>query len=210
MEKILLEYQKQNHLAVLKQVESDLKLYNQLYSFILSSSTEVAASLDNMQQLVKDPEGFIFDLIVDKKSLNFNGLPICKKKAIEMIEFPANYVALISEVKHFNQARTGAYKYRSSGIEETISAISFGDLSVKDHKVIASDKFMEGIKSEFCVYTRNDNQAKAVQSINSIIDHILILKKLGISKEYDLTLGAIGINVDGEHPKIDTGKVLRI
>lgn len=210
MKKILLSYDKRNHDAVLARVNSDVKTLNALVETIRTESDRIEITKENIQSLIKDPKGFIFDLVVEKDKLNFNGLPISRKKAMEMIDFPAEYSIIISECEKVkSQLSNNTYKIQ----DYNITRISIEDLSLLDFELSLTENYTESLKAEFCTYTSNEKQNTALEQIKIINSSLDELVKIGFIAERRLEnaeLSDLGFKFYDSKKKIDLQQVLRL
>ncbi len=205
MEKILLEYERLNHQKLEALLNSDLKNFQQLFNVVKANFKDFDGSLETLEDITQNAPMFFLDHLVSEKDLNFNGLPISKTKALEMVEFPTEIKKIIAAVKEFKAASKTTHKL---GVD-SYDALSIDKIEVIGDNLGIKNDYLTVLKDDFCVYTKNENQNSAVQAIRIIIEQIAVLKKLGLHSR-DLTLESIGVNVVGEHPKIDRYKIYRL
>lgn len=210
MKKVLLSYDKRNHELVLARVNSDVKTLNSLMETIRTESDRIEITKENIQSLIKDPKGFIFDLVVQKDKLNFNGLPISRKKAMDMIDFPEEFSQIISECEKVKvQLSNNTYKIQ----DYNISRVSIDDLSLQDFELSLTEDYTESLKGEFCRYTSNEKQNIALEQIKMISSSLDELVKIGFITERKLEnaeLSDLGFKFYDSKKKIDLDQVLRV
>ncbi len=205
MEKILLEYDRLNHQKLEALLNSDLKNFQQLFNVVKANFKDFDGSLETLEDITENAPMFFLDYLVSEKDLNFNGLPISKTKALEMVEFPAEIKKIIAGVKEFNAASRATHKLG----DDSYDALSIDKIEATGDNLGIKKDYLTVIKNDFCIYTKNENQNSAVQAIRIIIEQIAALKKLGLHSR-DLTLESLGIDAAGEHPKIDRYKIYRL
>lgn len=212
MERILLSHDKRGFDKALKSINADLAIYNNLVEVINENTDKFAVSKENIQTLLADPKGFLFDLIVDKSHMSFNGLPINKKKAIELIDFPKELNIIISE---FQSAKTELSKAGHEITSDiTIDRLSLANIELVGDRFVFTPKYVSEIEEEFSSYTRNENQNEAfklMQQFDTIIDRLL---KIGIIKPgqdlEELKLRDLGFNFYDRKRIIDLSQIRRV
>jgi len=205
MEKLLLEYDKSNHQKLEKFLKDDLKAYQTLFDVVKNNFAEFDGLLSSLEDIINDAPGYLLDQTVKPEDLNFRGLPISRKKALEMVEFPKNFIAIIEAAKVFK-----ASLKNHSIADDNYPALSIEYLQNIENKLSIEAKFLEDTKDDFCVYTRNEKQNKAFKAINIILDQLAVLKNLGIRPNSESDLDALGISVAGVEPKLNRYAITRL
>lgn len=205
MEKILLEYDRLNHQKLEVLLNGDLKHFQQLFNVVKANFKDFDGSLFTLEDIIHNAPMFFLDQLVSEKDLNFNGLPISKTKALEMVDFPQEFKQIIEAAKKFK----ADFKESHTVNDDIYDALSIVDIDANGGTLKIKDSRLLSLKDEFCRYTRNENQNVAVHAINTIIEQIEVLKKLGLHAR-DLTFEAIGINVSGEKPRLDRYKIYKV
>lgn len=210
MKKVLLTYAKRQHESALKEINQEFQKLKSFVETVKTETNKIDITKENLEKLIKDPKGYIFDLIVDKENLNFNGLPISRKKAIEMIDFDTDFQCIINEAKNIEKFHLSFdvwiddYKYKK---------LSFDDIILEDGDIKISEQYLSEVKDSFSVYTVNELQNSYLASLESIktsIDKLLndkFLSKLSLENH---GLEALGFKFFAGDLIIDKDKVKRI
>lgn len=212
MERILLSHDKRGFDKALKLINADLAIYNNLVEVINENTDKFAVNKENIQTLLADPKGFLFDLIVDKSHMSFNGLPINKRKAIELIDFPKELNIIISE---FQSAKTELSKVgHEINSDVIIDRLSLANIEIVADRFVLTTAYLSELESEFSSYTRNENQNEAfklMQQFDNIIDRLL---KIGIIKPgqdlEDMKLKDLGFSFYDRKRSIDLSQIRRV
>ena len=210
MKKVLLKYNETKHNDTVRMVKNDVKTLNNLIETIKTESDRIAINKENIKSLINYPKGFIFDLVVEKDKLNFNGLPISRKKAMEMIDFPSEFAVIISECEKVkNQFSNKTY---SIG-EYVVNRVSIDDLNLTEDGLIFNDDYLQDLKDEFSVYTSNEKQNTAIEHITLISNSLDELVKIGFlqsNRLENLELSEIGFKFYDSQKRLDLEQVKRL
>ena len=210
MKKILLSYDEKNHQTALRLIKSDVTVLNSLVTTITDNTDKIEITKANIENLINDPKGFIFDMIVDKSSMNFNGVPISRKKAMELVEFPKEFEAVINKAESVKETLKGtSYKIDDSFIDK----IKISDLDLVSNVLKLRESYLEGIKNDFSTYTRNENQNKAIECITNIFNSINDLKGMKFISSTSIEnngLEDLGLKFYGGELKLDLEQVKRL
>jgi hypothetical protein len=210
MKKVLLSYNERKHTDAVRMVNNDLKTLNNLIEIIKTESKRIAINKENIKSLINDPKGFIFDLVVEKDKLNFNGLPISRKKAMEMIDFPSDFAVIISECEKVKNQFSN--KYYTIG-EYEIERVSIDDLTLTEEGLVFNDDYLQDLKDEFSIYTSNETQNTAIEHVTLIsnsLDELVIIGFINAHRLEEIQLNEIGFKFYGGEKKLDLEQVKRL
>lgn len=208
MKKILLKFDKTGFNKAIMFAQGDVILYNKLIKAIKENAPEIEINADNLSDLLNDPESFLFDLVVDKSQLNFNGMPISKKKALDLVEFNSKQRAIITTCKTI-QSEISCAPYQIDTSTQ-VDKITFDDMELSGEKYVIREAFKTQLNDIFSTYTNNDNQIKALEIVGKFVDGLIALRKMGISgvKEDDVSM--FGVKFYDGNPLIDKDIISRI
>jgi hypothetical protein len=210
MKKVLLSYDKRNHETALKMIESDVSILNSLVTTIKENTNKIKITKENIESLIKDPKGFVFDMIVDKSSMNFNGVPISRKKALELVEFPEEFEAIIIKAESAKESLKGSTYTISNG---EVDKIAINQLELIENTFILTAEYLNKVQNEFSTYTRNEAQNKAIECIENIFKSINELKDLKFIRPSDIEnegLESLGFRFTGGELLLDLEQVKRL
>lgn len=211
MNRILLSHDKKGFEKALRLINADLSAFNSLVKVIRENTDKVEISKNNVSALVEDPKGFLFDLVVAGKSLNFNGLPISRKKAIDLVDFPKEFNAVIAACVSFKQAFANTVHKIDNTMD--IDRLSLKDIDLINGEFKCTDEYLNSLKEEFSTYTRNENQNKAFQFISQLNESIEGLVKVGFIRKTtleDLKLRDMGFKFYDSEISIDYEQIRRV
>lgn len=198
MEKKLMKFNEAEYNAALKRANIDLARYNDLLNSIKKAIPEIDISEDQFLALIAKPKEFAFDVIMTGKTLELSGVPIGKEKAMNLIEYPANWLAIIKVVDDFNKktSEMGLHKGPYSQ-DQAHDRHGIDDFTLCDGKFNLCPNFLERVKDYHSIYTQNDNQNKALEHLNAINIAFNELRKLGVRFGNELSLLEIGFSEYG-------------
>ncbi len=210
MEKILLKQNKAGLQKALRLINVDLDMYNKLIAVIEYNTDKIEISALNIESILEDPKDFIFDLIVDKSQLSFNGLPISKKKAIDLVEFPKEFDAIITEFTKAKQNLSVKSPYVIDS-DVSIDRLTISDIVLENGKFTVSESYLEEVNSEFVTYTRTENQVQAYKLVKQLLESMNGLMLLGVASPSQIReIENFGIRFYDEKPLIDIDQILRL
>jgi len=202
MKKLLLEFNNRGCDKALRLAHADVNQYNSLINVLKENAPQIEINSDNIASLLQDPESFIFDLVVDTDQLNFNGMPISKKKALDLVEFNTNQLAVI------NAFRTAGSKLKDGVYEidghTTIDRIGPNDLEINNGAFTLTKAYKSDLNEEFSTFTKNDKQIEAHQLVTALLDSVIKLRKLGLGVNADQdSFAEFGIKYYANEPIIN-------
>lgn len=207
MKKVLLSYNEAKHTDAVRMVNNDVKTLNNLIETIKTQSERIVINKENIKSLINDSKGFIFDLVVEKDKLNFNGLPISRKKALEMIDFPVEFSLIITECEKVKNQFSNK-NYTIGGY--VINRVSIDDLTLNDSGFVCDEDYLKDLKDEFSVYTLNEKQNTAIEHITLISNSLDELVKIGFISKFGLEnieLRDIGFKFYDREKRLDLEQV---
>jgi hypothetical protein len=198
MEKKLIKFNEAEYNAALKRANTDLGMHNDLLKSIKNLIPDIEFNKQRFTALISNPKEFAFDIIMAGKTLELSGVPIGKQKAMNLIEYPANWLNAIQVIEAFNKkiASAGLHKgpysndiaYDRHGIE---------DFELNNGEFTLSPDFLENVKSKHSLYTQTENQNKALEHLNAMHESFTELQKLGVSFGNDMSLREVGFSAYG-------------
>lgn len=125
---------------------------------------------DDLQEMIADPKGWMYEKIVNREKLEIGGVAVKKDKAYELIERPAGCDAFLSELEEYVKEifRPGGNFY--------INPENF-----VFHKGVAQIKplLLERLKNSATYKAKTDKQVKSLDMLQNIAD---TLNKLAAEK----------------------------
>ncbi len=212
MEKILLSFDNRGFDKALRSIKADLEIYNNLINVIVENTDKIAVNIENIEKVLNDPKEFLFDLIVDNVQMSFNGLPINKKKAIDLVDFPEEFNKVIST--SLNAKNLLIKDFHQIDSDTQIDRLKLQNVVIKNNVAECTEPFLNDLKDEFCSYTRNENQNEALKLMKIFDEMISELLKLGFvpagRQLEDLKLGELGFKFYDSKRSIDLDQIRRI
>lgn len=180
MEKRLIKFHEHNHNKELKFANIDLSAYNTLLSTIKPhlASLNIQLDKDLICALLKNAKGYAFDTVVGDNPLTLGGAPISKQKAMEFIEMPSDWVAIIKAVEDFNKelVQTPFHKERVQDVGG-MSRIGLEKFEILDEVFVMKSEHLTDLKEKHSIYTNSEKQNQVHDELIKIYEGFEKLKK---------------------------------
>jgi hypothetical protein len=208
MEKKLVNFNTNEYNKVLSFANRDLDRFNKIIAFINNDELiKIDVTIEALLALWENPSEFIFDVLNQGKELSFNGIPVNKRKAMDLIEFPTNYKSLIKLV---NETRSDFESNPTHGNPgDPIDRLTFEDIEIESGKAVLSETYLNEIKDNASTFAVGEKQNKVYDQLVVLNASIRELCKLGVFIKSNVDLDSAGFTQGGEDLHFDPVRVLR-
>ncbi|MEJ7778442.1 MAG: hypothetical protein WKF68_02530 [Daejeonella sp.] len=157
MKKILLSFNQGKFNEAMKLADGDLKKYEIIVDAIKENPAEISLSMENLLSVWQDPEDFVYGVLVGDKDVSFNGIPLNKKKALDLMQVPDQLDNLIRVVKDLKQDfESNPHHARNSNGDMPAARLKLSAFELDNEQLIISKEFIEAKKLAASTYTSSE------------------------------------------------------
>jgi hypothetical protein len=191
----LIKFQKLHHDEELKFANKDLAHYNGLLSVIKKQVPGFNITIGAIANLLENPAEFAFDIVVGDNPLTIAGARVNKKKAMDLIELPDNWKAVIKAAEKLNRDFSENSVHKNGvfyAVNSAINRLNISDLEVVKNEFVLSSIFIDSLKEKHSLYTKNEKQEKLLMHFSALSSTINEMSKLGVNFNDRIELYEIG------------------
>ncbi|WP_295714163.1 hypothetical protein [Mucilaginibacter sp.] len=182
MKKRLLNFDKISYERELKFADKDLSLFNNVLAVVKTSVSDLKIDETSFSQLLKSPKEYGFDILVGSNPLTIGGITVSKEKAMDFVEMPSNWLAVIKIVNEFKRDRNDNPSHIKDhpqwSRETNPTRLELSDIELVKGQFVLKKSFIERTENQFSVYTQNDKQNQVHDTLTSIYDGLCKLKEV--------------------------------
>jgi hypothetical protein len=200
MKRILIKFYQSHYDEELKFANMDLAKYNNLLNVIKSNIPNFKIDIEEITKLLNNPHEYAFDAVVGDNQLKLAGVTLNKKKAMEFVDLPNEWLNVIKEANKLNKdfSENTVHKYGIRHADSgTLDRLTLSELQIKKNEFVLSAEYLSDLKQQHSLYTKNAKQNTAHEHFSNIHNSLKELQSIGVSFNDELSLYDLGFKIVG-------------
>lgn len=167
MEKLLINFDEREYNSKIGGLETFIQLFENAIGVFNSFGIGEFETKD-FSDLFLQTENYVFEKIVQGKSLNINGLPISKSKLRDLIEWPKGYLDLTNKIQQID----GIFQRRTKeryGLQNLKNLLSFFEFNDHD-EIVLKQTYYDNYKRECETYVSTEKAKQTYRFAQELLE----------------------------------------
>lgn len=173
MEALLINFDESEYKSKIGRLETFIQFFDNAIGVFNSFGLGKFETKD-FSDLFLQTENYVFDKIVQGKSLIINGLPISKNKLRDLIEWPKGYLDLINKIQQIDRKfQATKERYYLENLKNLLDFFEFND----DDEIILKQTYYDDYKREYETYVSTEKAKKTYHFAQELLQ---LYEKYGV------------------------------